>query len=341
MNAAKLRIAESIKQSIEERRQITVDLSEASQLTGSGNAKGGRTLFDDAFAALRYANPFRMNARVIKKTVGSLAQFVAKKGDALDATNPWLYALSVDTGNTDTAYWQLPVRALTAQLPIRTAALDDIEGLMDTLLEDLSLEFGKQEALSMAINNDQSGTTTTTTGGVDGLRGLDTYADDTATHLSAYGSSGNAITNGLHTIAAFSDPQTGGYVNFSQMMQYLPAQYQNSPNLAWHIHPNVIQAFQVVADGAGGLPAVQMSEGSWGRAIAGIPVIPNGYLSTASTKHSVYLADWSRFLTIVDVEEIKVQAFEQTKPGYTTLLVEKRMACSVRDPFAGVRIRNV
>lgn len=338
MNAAKLKIAESIKQSIEERRQVTVDLSEASALTDSGNTKGGRTLFDDAFAALRNANPFRMNARVIKQSGGSLAQFVAKKGDALDATNPWLYQFSVDTGNTDTAYWQLPVRALTAQLPIRTAALDDIEGLMETLLEDLSLEFGKQEALSMALNNDQSGTTTTTTGGTSGLRGLATYTMSTA----GYGTSGNTITNGIHSIYGNSVlvASTGDPAAYASLLANLPPEYQNSPNLAFHVQPNLLYNIRTITDNAGGFPSIQMSEGSWGRAIAGIPVIPNGYLSNAVGKRGIYLADWNRFLTIVDVEEIKVQAFDQAKPGYTTLLVEKRMACSVRDPFAGVCITN-
>ena len=53
------------------------DVNEASQLTGSGLNKGGRTYFDDAFAALRLANPFRGWAREVTFT-GSAAQFVAK-----------------------------------------------------------------------------------------------------------------------------------------------------------------------------------------------------------------------------------------------------------------------
>ena len=68
----------------------TKDVEEASTLTGSGLNIGGRVYFDDAFAALRYANPFRMGSRQVTYT-GSAAQFVAKTGNAADATNPFTY----------------------------------------------------------------------------------------------------------------------------------------------------------------------------------------------------------------------------------------------------------
>jgi len=55
-------VLDGIKQSIHENRRVTMNLSEASALTGSGLDKGGRTVFDDAFAALRQSNPFRMFA---------------------------------------------------------------------------------------------------------------------------------------------------------------------------------------------------------------------------------------------------------------------------------------
>jgi len=64
----------------------------------------------------------------------------------------------------------LPTRVITAQLPIRSAVLSDVNYLDETLVQDLFQEFGTQEANSMIINNDQAGSTTTTTGGVDGLR---------------------------------------------------------------------------------------------------------------------------------------------------------------------------
>jgi hypothetical protein len=64
-------------------------------------------------------------------------------------------------------------------------------------------------------------------------------------------------------------------------------------------------------------------------------VIPNPYLSA---DFPVYLANWNRFLTIGDTEQMNVQMYEQTQPGFITLYAEKRMVSSVRDPFAGVRI---
>jgi hypothetical protein len=59
------RILNGIKQALTEgeakvnlvQEKAQVDVNETNQLTGSGLDKGGRTYFDDAFAALRYANP--------------------------------------------------------------------------------------------------------------------------------------------------------------------------------------------------------------------------------------------------------------------------------------------
>jgi predicted phage gp36 major capsid-like protein len=50
------------------------------------------------------------------------------------------------------------------------------------------------------------------------------------------------------------------------------------------------------------------------------------------------LANWNRFLTIADDEQMTVQMFEQTSPGFITIYAEKRVVSSVRDPFAGVRL---
>ena len=134
----------SIKQSIAENNKVKIDLKEASTLTGSGLDIGGRTFFDDAFAKLRYANPFRMGSRNIKTENVSAVQFVAKTGNATDqATGGWGYTINPNSGtpNTATTFWQLPTRVITAQLPVRLAALDDINGLEKELIEDLMLEF--------------------------------------------------------------------------------------------------------------------------------------------------------------------------------------------------------
>ena len=71
------RILSGIKQTISTGEKVTIDLREAAGLTGSGDGLGGRTYFDNAFAALRYANPIRAVSRVVKYS-GSSAMFVAK-----------------------------------------------------------------------------------------------------------------------------------------------------------------------------------------------------------------------------------------------------------------------
>ena len=73
-------ILNGIKEAFE-KGQATINLREASTLTGSGSGVGGRVIYDDAFASLRYANPLRKVSRVIN-TIGSDEAFVVKKGDA-------------------------------------------------------------------------------------------------------------------------------------------------------------------------------------------------------------------------------------------------------------------
>lgn len=334
--SASQKIIEAIKTSLNENREVKVDLREASTLTGSGAGIGGRTYFDDAFAALRYANPFRMGAMQIKTPNNSAVQFVAKTGNATNQTNPWGYTFTPNSGTPDTATntWQLPTRVITAQLPIRIAALDDINGLEAELMQDLTLEFAQQEAASMALNNDQSGSSTTSTGATQGLRGLAMYLSNTA---SAFGTSGNAITNGIHTIASVNSGNAiPTYNQIVEMASKLPGQYWNHPSTAWHIRPETILALRELKD-LQGLPLFleigERGEGAVG-SIFGAPVIINPYLNNI---YPVYLANWSRFLQIADVEEMSIQMFDQTVPGFVTMWAEKRMVSTVRDPFAGVR----
>ncbi len=337
------KILSGIKQTLETGDKINIDLREASSLSGSGDGVGGRTYFDDAFAALRYANPFRMGARQIK-VAGSSAQFVAKTGNAANQTNPWGYTFTPNSGtpNTNTSIWQLPTRVITAQLPIRTAAMSDINYLNETIVEDLMLEFSAIEAASAAGNNDQAGSTTTATGATDGLRGLN-YYPGAAGATAAYGSSGTAITNGLHTLATVGHLHTSvDYESLSLMANALPPQYWGLPGTAWHMHPSYISAIRQYAHGAGGYSLVETGELGEGPAvnILGFPVIPNPYLDPTGTAGNfpVYLANWPRFMTIADVEEMSIQAMEQSTPGFITLYAEKRMVSTVRDPFAGVRL---
>jgi HK97 family phage major capsid protein len=335
--SATQKILEGMKQSLAENRMVKIDLREASTLTGSGLNVGGRTYFDDAFAALRYANPFRMGSRNIKTPDSSAVQFVAKTGNATNQTNPWGYTFTPNSGTPGTAtnFWQLPTRVITAQLPVRIAALDDINGLQAELIADLALEFGQQEGLSMALNNDQAGTTTTTTGGTSGLRGLDSYA---TASTSAYGTSGSAITNGIHSIATVSlGGTTITYDKVTNIANALPAQYWSLPTTAWHITPTMIQTLRQLKDQQGLPLFLELGEAGEGGAVGSIfgwSVIPNPYMSA---DFPIYLANWDRFLTIADVEEMNIQMFEQTAPGFVTMYAEKRLASTVRDPFAGVR----
>jgi HK97 family phage major capsid protein len=328
----------------EEAKQI----DEASALTGSGLNIGGRTFFDDSFAALRYANPFRMGSRQIISTSTSAAQFVAKTGNAANSTNPWLYAATPDSGspNVATSFWQLPTRVISAQLPIRSAVLADINYLEETIVQDLMLEFSQLEGASMALNDDQSGSTTTSTGGTNGLRGIFTYP--TSTSAASYGTSGTAITNGLHTILAVNQAAAAiVYDDIVNLTKALPAQYWAMESVAWHIHPDVIHNLRNLKGATTGNNVRLFAENgdSDGASVGymfGFPVIPNPYMdSTGAGKVTVALACWDQFLTIADAEEMTIKRFDQTQPGTVTLYAEKRLASSIRNPFAGVFLKGV
>ena len=338
------KILAGIKEAIYQGGKVNIDLKEASSLTGSGDTKGGRTLFDDAFAALRFANPIRQAARQVVRAGQSSVQFVAKTGNSTNQTNPWGYTFTADSGtpNTDTTIWQLPTRVITAQLPIRTAVLSDVNYLDETLVQDLMQEFGAVEAASMILNNDQAGSTTTTYGGTDGLRGLNMY---TTAGASAYGTSGTAITNGIHSIATVS--QAGAAITYSDitdMARLFPAQYWTLPGTAWMMHPETIHNLRNLGGGTAIKQFAEVGDSDGGSVvyIFGFPVIPNPYMQLVGAGNfSVYLANWTNFVTIADIEEMSVQAFDQTTPGFINLYAEKRLASTVRDPFAGIRLVGV
>jgi HK97 family phage major capsid protein len=277
-----------------------------------------------------------MGSRNIKAPNSSAVQFVAKTGNATSA-NPWNPNATPDSGSPDvaTSYWVMPTRIINATLPIRLAAMDDINGLNEAIVQDLAMEFSQQESASMATNNDQSGSTTTTTGATYGLRGLDTYTSGSA---AAFGSSGTAITNGIHTLHTTSlGGVTVTYNKIVNIADSLDPQYWSLPTTAWHMTPTMIQTLRQLKDTAGLPLFLELGEPLEGGAVGSIfgwPVIPNSYLSAT---FPIYLANWDRFLTIADVEEMSVQVMEQPAPGFATLYAEKRLTSTVRDPFAGVR----
>lgn len=330
-------ILEAVKKALVEGK-ATVNLKEAAGLQGSGSDVGGRTLFDDAFFALRMNNPLRQLARVVDAKDSNM-EFVAKTGNATNPTNPWGYEFTPNVGSPsiNTSIWQLPIQALVAQLPIRTAALSDINNIEPAILGDLALEFAQIESESMMFNNDQSSTATVVTGEQKGLRGLNSYPSGVN---AAFGTSGTALTCGLHTVKTVQQAGTSiAYNDMVSVASALPPQYYG--NAAWMIHPTVILQLRELKD-SGGLPLFLDIGDKDGYSIGNIfghPVIPNPYMDvTGAGKFPIYLAAWDQFLTIGDNELMTISTYEQTQPGFVTIFAEKRVVSSIRDVFAGVRL---
>lgn len=335
-------ILETLKKALVD-GEATVNLKEASALTGSGLDAGGRVIYDDAFASLRYGNPLRQVARQIP-SIGSAEAFVVKTGNSADTTNPWGYPINTNEGspNQATSFWQMPSRAINAVLPVRTAVLSDINYLEETLVMDLALEFSQIEAQSMMFNNDQAGSTTTAYGATNGLRGLNSYTGSTS--AASFGTSGSAITNGLHTVLEVTQASNSAvsYDDMANLMAALPAQYLFRENTCWVMHPTTIGALRKLKASTGGSPMFIESGDDDGGSIIyifGHRVIPNPYMDvTGAGKYPVYLACWDCFLTIADREEMNVKRFDQTAPGFVYLFAEKRVCSTIRDVFAGVRL---
>ena len=338
-------ILEAAKQALLE-GSAKVNLNEASALTGSGSGVGGRVIYDDAFASLRMSNPLRMGSRIIQ-TIGSDEAFVVKKGNATliqsGSDNPWGYPINSNTGSPDesTSFWQLPVRSINATVPVRTAVLSDVNGLEEALVGDLMLEFAQQEALSMMFNNDQSGSTTVNYGATSGLRGLNSYTGSTS--AAAFGSNGSAITNGIHTVlqVAQASNTAVAYDDLASLQAALPAQYLYKPTTAWMMHPTTIGALRKLKASSSSNNFLEVGDDDGGAVlyIFGHRVIANPYMDvTGAGKYPVYLAEWEKFFTIADNEEMSIQRLDQVAPGFVTLFAEKRVVSTIRDVFAGVRL---
>lgn len=346
--------------------QMEAYLAEASALTAGGDGKGGRTAYDPVFRALRLANPLRGVSRTVA-TDGSSYQFRVKTGNA---GAQWGYGIQNNGAPTteNTSIWQMVLKDINVQFPIRTAALDDIDGLEANVVDDMLAEFAQAEALSMIQNNDQSGDgTTVSTGGADGLRGLDQYGGANATYTggtcstAAFGSSGTGSTSGLHSLATYDQLTTNGntvgannitYTDVINTIYALPQQYW-TPDARFVISPILLNGIRALKDD-NGAPIFNRIEGLSVEGIVGqllgFDVVVNKYLDTPSqtttgsagtnSLYPMYFADWSRFHTIIDRLNMVMRRYDQTLPGYITFFGEKRLATSVRDPNAGVRYRS-
>ena len=366
-------IANSGKASFEKQLQIFADesqmeayLSEASALTAGGDGKGGRTAYDPVFRALRLANPLRGVSRTVA-TDGSSYQFRVKTGNA---GAQWGYGIQNNGAATteNTSIWQLVLKDINVQFPIRTAALDDIDGLEANVVDDMLAEFAQAEALSMIQNNDQSGDgTTVPTGGADGLRGLNQYGGANATYTggthstAAFGTSGTGSTTGLHSLNTYDQLTTNGNtvgagnVTYKDMINFvysLPQQYWTKDAKIMMNNVFLAQVRGLTDDN--GAPIFNRNEGLSVDGIVGtllgFDVVVNSYCDTPSqteagsagttSLYPAYFADWSRFHTIIDRLNMLVRRYDQTLPGFITFYGEKRLATSVRDPFSGVRYRS-
>jgi len=338
-------------------------LREASALTGSGAGVGGRTAYDPVFHALRLANPMRGLSRNVS-TDGATYQFRAKVGNAGSA---WGYAIQNNGAATteNTNIWQLTLQDLNVQFPIRTAALDDIDGLEANVVDDMLVEFSQSEGASMIINSDQSGSTTTATGGTNGLRGLDFYPGANATYtggtssVAAFGTSGTGATAGLHSLATYDQTTTNGFasvnnVTYKDLINFLytlPQQYWNNGN-KWMISPLMLAGIRGLVDD-NGTPVFErmaplVTDGIVGR-LLGYDVVVNNYVDTpfaagasagTVSRYPMYFGDFTRGHTIVDRLNMVLRRYDQTAPGFITFFGEKRLASSVVDPFSIIRFRS-
>ena len=344
--------------------QMDAYMNEASALTGSGNNQGGRTAYDPVFAALRLANPLRGVSRTVA-TDGSSYQFRVKTGNAGAA---WGYAIQNNGSATteDTTIWQMVLQDLNVQFPIRTAALDDIDGLEANVVDDMLMEFSQAEALSMIQNNDQ-GSTSLPYGGSNGLRGLDQYAGANSTYTggtcttAAFGSSGTGSTSGLHSLATYDQLTTNAntvgannitYADVINTIYQLPQQYWTK-DAKFLINPILLNAIRALRDD-NGAPIFNRNEGLSVDGIVGtllgFDVVVNKYCDTPSqttvasagtnSLYPMYFGDFTRGHTIIDRLNMIMRRYDQTQPGFITFFGEKRLASSVRDPNALVRYRS-
>jgi hypothetical protein len=353
----------------EDAGQYDAYIKEASALTGSGAGIGGRTAYDPVFVPLRLLNPLRGVSRNVA-TEGATYQFRAKVGNAGAA---WGYAINNNGAGTteNTNIWQLTLQDLNVQFPIRTAALDDIDGLEGNVVSDMLAEFSQVEAQSMIQNNDQTAYVDFETppyGGSNGLRGLNQYPGFNATYTGGktstayFGSSGTGSSSGLNGMATYDQLTTNGdgttagqltnkvtYADIVNFIYALPQQYW-TPSARFMVGPLMLAAIRGLVDDNGRpiyVDGLARADGIVGT-LLGFDVVVNNYLDTPTYNNipsklnlfPMYFGDWTKGHTIVDRLNMVMRRYDQTLPGFITFYGEKRLATSTVDPFAIIRYRS-
>jgi HK97 family phage major capsid protein len=131
----------------------------------------------------------------------------------------------------------------------------------------------------------------------------------------------------------------------------LPQQYWTE-SAKFVVSPILLQAIRGLVDSNGRpiyVDGLARTDGIVG-SLLGFDVVVNKYLDTPSqlttgaagtvSKYPMFFGDWDKFYTIVDRLNMVLRRYDQTLPGFITFFGEKRLATSVRDPFAGVRYRS-
>ena len=326
---------------------------------GSGYNVGGRTGYDPVFVALRQMNPLRGVSRTVS-TDGSAYQLRQKTGNA---GAQWGYAIQNNGAPTtqDTLIWQMILRDVNCQFPVRTATLDDIDGLESNIVSDMLAEFSQVEGQSMVLNNDQTDSPNTY-GGTNGLRGLNQYAYSggyTAglVHPVVLGTSGVATTNGLSQIATYDQITTNGtsatannisYADVINLIYSLPVQYWTD-SAKFLINPIELQAIRGLVDDNGRpiyVDGLARTDGIVGQ-LLGFDVVVNRYCDTPNDAgalkanlYPMYFGDWQRGHVIIDRLNMVMRRYDQTQPGFITFYGEKRVASSIHDANAIVAYRS-
>ena len=183
---------------------------------------------------------------------------------------------------------------------------------------------------------------TNANGGSNGLRGLNSYADGSA---SAFGTSGPLPNNGIHTIATQTTAAAGviAYNDLTAMRALVPAQFLQNPDCKWHMHPSTIQKLRELKDSQNFPLFLEVGDDDGGAClyIFGHQVIPNSYIQTiASGNYAIYFGDWQQGFEIVDANDsMTIMQIEQFSPGSTQIFGQLRLASSVTNPFALARLK--